>query len=131
MTIVAPGVVRILMEGEERHPNRVTLAGDVSDAAVNLALEKPDGQATLVSDEVTVRVDLDPFHVAFYGPDGTAVLDQNYEETNVADYTTVLPFGFSTVDGERPSTTPSPPSLMSTSTASARNSPTWTSAASS
>ena len=102
MTIVAPGVVRILLEGEERHPNRVTLAGDVSDAAVNLALEKADGQATLVSDEVTVRVDLDPFHVAFYGPDGTPVLDQNYEETNVADYTTVLPFGFSTVDGEMP-----------------------------
>jgi hypothetical protein len=29
MTIVAPGVVRILLEGEEREPNRVTLAGDV------------------------------------------------------------------------------------------------------
>jgi alpha-D-xyloside xylohydrolase len=102
ITVSAPGVVRILLEGREHDPNRVTLAGDVSDAAVNLALEKADGQVTLVSNEVTVRVDLDPFHVAFYGPDGTPVLDQNYEETNVADYTTVLPFGFSTVDGERP-----------------------------
>ena len=101
MTIVAPGVVRILLEGEERVPNRVTLAGDVSDAAVNLALERIDGRVALVSDEVTVRINLDPFHVTFYGADGRPFLDQNYEETNVADYTTVLPFGFSTVDGER------------------------------
>lgn len=101
MTIVAPGVVRILLEGEERDPNRVTLAGDVSDAAVNISLERIDGRVALVSDEVTVRINLDPFHVTFYGADGRPFLDQNYTETNVADYTTVLPFGFSTVDGER------------------------------
>jgi alpha-D-xyloside xylohydrolase len=101
ITVIAPGVVRILLEGREHDPNRVTLAGDVSDAAVNISLERIDGRVALVSDEVTVRINLDPFHVTFYGADGRPFLDQNYTETNVADYTTVLPFGFSTVDGER------------------------------
>jgi alpha-D-xyloside xylohydrolase len=101
MTIVAPGVVRILLEGEERDPNRVTLAGVISDGSVAVSVERTDGRALLISDEVTVQVNLDPFHVTFCGPDGKPFLDQNYEETNVADYTTVLPFGFSTVDEER------------------------------
>jgi alpha-D-xyloside xylohydrolase len=102
VSIVAPGTVRVLLEGRERDRERVTLARDVSSGlAVDVSVEKSDGRVALISDCVTVRMQLDPFHVTFYGADGRPFLDQNYTETNVADYTTVLPFGFSTVDGER------------------------------
>ena len=39
ITVIAPGVVRMLLEGRGHDPNRVTLARDISDVAVNLALE--------------------------------------------------------------------------------------------
>lgn len=101
INIVAPGIVRVLLEGEASDPHRMTLARDLSDQAVNVSLEKSDGRVTLVSDLVTVRVGLDPFHITFYGPDGRVILDQNYTESDVTGRLTVLPFGFSMVEGQR------------------------------
>jgi alpha-D-xyloside xylohydrolase len=101
LSIIAPGTVRVLLEGLEGDADRITLAREVADQTVDVLVERSDGSVKLASDDVTVRIELDPFHVTFHGPDGQPFLDQNYDETNVADYTTVLPFGFSTVDGER------------------------------
>jgi hypothetical protein len=58
MTIVAPWVVRILLEGEERDPNRVTLAGDVSDAAVNISLDDLDALNVALVRETTQLTDV-------------------------------------------------------------------------
>lgn len=100
VSIVAPGVVHILLEGESPDPRRVTLARDLSDQTVSVSLEKANGRVTLVSELVTVQIDLDPFHITFYGPDGRVILDQSYRDSYVTGSLAVLPFGFSKV-GER------------------------------
>jgi alpha-D-xyloside xylohydrolase len=49
-----------------------------------------------------VELDLVPFRIAYYGADGQLLLAQNYDErTNVRMKLTVLPCGFSSVDGKR------------------------------
>ncbi len=101
VSIVAPGMVRVLLEGESPDPRRCTLARDLSDQAVIVSLEKSEGRVTLGSDLVRVQIDLDPFHLTFYGPDGRAILDQNYTDTDVTDRLAALPFGFSRVEGRR------------------------------
>jgi len=101
INIVAPGIARVLLEGDSPDPHRVTLARDLPDQAVNVSLEKSDGRITLVSDLVRVQVGLDPFHTTFYGPDGRVILNQNYTESDVTDRLTALPFGFSMVEGQR------------------------------
>lgn len=99
--IVAPGIVRVLLEGAERGANRVTLAKDLSDREVRVSVEKTKGGVVVSSDEVAVEISLEPFQMTFRGSDGRALLDQNHDEANVADHPTVLPFGFSEVGGER------------------------------
>jgi alpha-D-xyloside xylohydrolase len=99
--VVAPGVVRVLLEPPEREPGRVRLARDLSDQPVEVSVEVSGGQAVLKTDSVTVRVDLDPFRITFYGADGRMMLEQNPADTNVKDELIVLPFGFSEVDGTR------------------------------
>jgi alpha-D-xyloside xylohydrolase len=99
--IVAPGIVRVLLEGAEQSANRVRLAKDPSDRGVRGSVEETGGGIVISSDEVTVEIQLDPFHMTFRGPDGRPFLEGNHGETNVADHPTVLPFGFSEVDGER------------------------------
>jgi len=101
VSIVAPGIVRVLLEGEASDPHRVTLARDPYNQAVNVSLERSDGRVTLASDLVGVQIDLDPFHITFYGPEGRLILDQNYTDRDVTDRPTVLPFGFSMVEGRR------------------------------
>lgn len=101
INIIAPGVAHVLLEGDSPDPHRVTLARDLSDQAVNVSLEKSHSRVTLVSDLVKVQIGLDPFHITFYGPDGRVILDQNYTESDVTDRLTVLPFGFSMVEGRR------------------------------
>jgi len=99
--VVAPGIVRVLLEGEERDTNRVTLAKDLSDREVRVSVDEIGDGVVVSSGEVTVEISSDPFRMTFRGADGRPFLDQNHDETNVADHPTVLPFGFSTVDGER------------------------------
>ncbi len=101
ISIVAPGIVRVLLEGESPDPRRVTLARELSDQEVIVSLEKSEGRVTLASDLVRVQIDLDPFHLTFYGPDGRAILDQNYTDDYVTGRLAVLPFGFSKVEGQR------------------------------
>jgi alpha-D-xyloside xylohydrolase len=101
VSAVAPGIVRVLLEAESAAPQRVTLARDLSDQAVDVMLERTDDQVTLVSDGVRMQIDLDPFHITFYGPDGGAILDQNYSHRDVTDRMTMLPLGFSAVEGRR------------------------------
>ncbi len=76
--VVAPGIVYVLLTGEKPDPGRVALARDLSDQAVGVSLEESRSEVTLVSDLVKVRINLDPFHMTFYGPDGRVVLDQSY-----------------------------------------------------
>jgi len=98
ISIAAPGIVRVLLEGETSDPQRVTLARDLSDQRVNVSLEKSEGRVTLVSDLVSAQIDLDPFHITFYGADGRAILGQNYTDSDVTDRLAVLPLGFSIVE---------------------------------
>ena len=56
VSIVAPGIVRVLLEGERSDPQRITLARDLSDQAADVSLEKSNGRVTLVSDLVKVQL---------------------------------------------------------------------------
>jgi alpha-D-xyloside xylohydrolase len=99
--IVAPGIVRVLLEETMPNPNRMTLAKDLSDQKVQVTKVTTEQQIKLLSDSVQVYVDLDPFHIAFYDPDGHLLLDQNNHERDVQERLSTLPFGFSVVDGKR------------------------------
>ncbi len=102
--IVAEGIVRVLLEDEDKvgDTKRTRLARDLQSQELQARLEKADGQITLKTPAIQVCLALDPFHIAFYGADGHPLLSQNYSEvTNVGMKLTVLPFGFSQVDGKR------------------------------
>lgn len=101
VSVVGRGIVRVLLEEEERNLGRVTLAKDSGVPLPEVSLERSGEGVTLVSEDVAVLVGLDPFRITFRGPDGRLFLEQNHDETSVADDPTVLPFGFSLVDGER------------------------------
>lgn len=97
---VAPGILRILLQRvDEQDTGRVTLARDISNESATVPAAIDEESAEVASGEIRCVVSLDPFRLAFYGPDGK-LLDQNHTESNVADFTTVLPFGFSTAEGE-------------------------------
>jgi alpha-D-xyloside xylohydrolase len=100
---VAPGIVRVLLERERSDPQRVTLARDpmAPDESLDVVVEKADGRITLASELVKAQIDLDTFHITFYGPDGRAILDQNYAHRDATGRMTVLPFGYSRVEGRR------------------------------
>jgi alpha-D-xyloside xylohydrolase len=101
VTIVAPGIVRVLLQGEDAESERVTLAHDLSKLAVHVSVETSDTQATLRSDLINVHINYDPFHLSFAGPDGKVFLEQDRGTTNVTDQIAVLPFGFSEIKGQR------------------------------
>jgi alpha-D-xyloside xylohydrolase len=100
--IVAEGIARILLEGEDSDPKRTRLARDIQLENLKVERTKAAGNVTLTTTAIQVRLELDPFHIAFYGADGRSLLSQNYTEvTNVGMKLTVLPFGFSKVAGKR------------------------------
>lgn len=103
VNIVAPGIVRVLLEGESSDPQRITLARDplAHDQPVDVSLEKTEGRVAVVSELIRVQIDLDPFHITFYGPDDRMILDQNYTHRDATGRMTILPFGFSTVEDRR------------------------------
>ena len=101
LDIVAPGIARVLIEGPERDPRRVTLALAGACQDVPVKVEVSAAHVALISDGVSVHADLDPFHLAFYGPDGRPMLEQDNGTTIVTDLLAVLPCGYSVVDGER------------------------------
>lgn len=101
VSVVAPGIVRVQLEGEKLDPGRITLARDLGDQPVNVSLQRSNNRIALISDLVSVHIDLEPFHITFYGPDRRVILDQNYTGSYVTGCLAVLPFGFSKVDGRR------------------------------
>ncbi len=105
LRVVAPGIVRVTLTGEDAAPHRVTLARGpaLSGAAgpVEVAVEQSEGRVVLRSDAISVQVSLDPFHIAFYGPDGRPILSQTASDTDVTDRLVCLPFGYSEVAGRR------------------------------
>ena len=98
--IVAPGVVRVLLEAEPPDPNRVTLARGPS-GPVACRVEETSGRIEVVSDLVRVRVELDPFGIAFLDGDGRVILEQNYTHRDATGRLTMLPFGYSAAAGRR------------------------------
>lgn len=99
--VVAPGIVHVLLEGETPDPERVTLAHDLPDQPVDVSLERSDDQVMLTSESIAVQIRLDPFHLTFFGPDGRELLDQNYTERDAPGFLTVLPFGYTAIEGQR------------------------------
>jgi alpha-D-xyloside xylohydrolase len=100
--VVAEGIVRILLEDEESDTKRTRLARDLQADTLKVELAQSGGDITLTTTSIQVRLALDPFHIAFYGADGRSLLSQNSSEiTNVGIKLTVLPFGFSQVQGKR------------------------------
>jgi alpha-D-xyloside xylohydrolase len=101
LEIVAPGIARVLIEGPERDPRRVTLALADARRNVPVTVQVSAGRVALISDGISVHADLDPFHLSFHGPDGHSVLEQDNGTTIVTDLLAVLPCGYSVVDGRR------------------------------
>lgn len=100
VSMVAPGVARILLETGDPAPGRVTLA-HLPETPPPVTVARQPGGVTLTGADLRVEIALDPFHIAFYGADGRALLSQEYNDRDVTDRLTGLPFGFSVVDGRR------------------------------
>jgi alpha-D-xyloside xylohydrolase len=99
--MVAEGIARILLEDEYPDAGRVRLARSIQDDS-SVIVEQGIERISLRTSSLRVDIDLDPFHIDFYGYDGRPILSQNYSEvTNVRMKLTVLPFGLSKVDGQR------------------------------
>ncbi|MBN1202494.1 MAG: hypothetical protein JXJ20_11605 [Anaerolineae bacterium] len=101
ITACAPGIVRVLLEDAQSDPGRVRLACDLSDLPVNVAVESVENKARLMLDDLRVQIDLDPFRIAFYRPDGDRLFAQDYEDTDAVGRFNALPFGFSEVNEQR------------------------------
>jgi alpha-D-xyloside xylohydrolase len=101
VSVVAPGIVRILLQEGDPDPERVTLARDLSNHGIHVSIEILDDQATLISDLISVQINYDPFHITFSGPNNHVFLEQDRGTTNVTDQIAVLPCGFSEVKGQR------------------------------
>lgn len=101
LRIVARGVVRVVLEDAQSNPKRVTLAHPRSEPTEQVTLEKRDGHRRLVSPEITVDVDLEPFGITYRAADGRMLLAQNYTDRDVVDRMSALPFGYTEIDGTR------------------------------
>lgn len=101
LTIVAPGVARVLIETEPGDPQRITLARKEAFQPVPVTLHETTGQITLKSGSISLQIELDPFHLAFCGPDGQVTLEQDRQTTDVTGTIAVLPCGLSLVDDRR------------------------------
>jgi alpha-D-xyloside xylohydrolase len=99
LEIIAPGVAHVLVQGEP-DLRRVTLALPAAAIQVPVDVESSDAHLRLISDRICLDVELDPFHIAFSGPQGI-FLEQDRGTTIVTDTLGVLPCGYSEVDGQR------------------------------
>nr|BBH87733.1 hypothetical protein KTC_24840 [Thermosporothrix sp. COM3] len=100
LTFVASGIVRVRLQACDSQSDTVKFARELSPVPVKRVSHSTG--ISLRTDELRVELSLDPFHMAFYDADDRLLLSQNYSErTNVRMKLTVLPFGFSTVEGKR------------------------------
>ena len=99
--MVAPGILRVHLVDGIDNPDRVMLARDLTEQNVIVTIKESEQLFTLNSESISVRVDLNPFKITFYGPDDQMLLEQNYTATDVTGRSTGLPFGFSQVGGQR------------------------------
>jgi len=96
--MVAPGVVRVLLEGAYHDPTRVTLTKPQPENTTSIAIETTEQAVKLASAQVTVEIQLNPFHMTYCGPDGQVFLDQDYDDSSVTDVLMTLPFGMSEIE---------------------------------
>lgn len=102
ITMVADGIARVLLEDEEKDLTRVRLAQDLPQSEHKVTIAQTEHTICLQTAALKIKIDLQPFHIAYYGADDTPLLSQNYSEvTNVRMKLTVLPFGISKVNAER------------------------------
>ncbi len=101
ISIIAEGIAHIFLEGENHNSERVTLARIGSAETVTSVKEMSNSGLSLRSREITVQINLDPFHVTFLGADGESLLDQNFTHRDATDRLSLLPFGFTEIDGTR------------------------------
>lgn len=100
--LVAEGIARILLEEEGNERTRIRLARSLPQPDFQTSIEHTAEHICLQSALLKIEINLQPFHIAFYGADNKPLLSQNYTEvTNVRMKLTVLPFGISTVNGKR------------------------------
>lgn len=102
LSIVAEGIVRVLLEDGESDPKRVRLARTAPPDESKVTIEQSETHVCLRTALLKLEVALQPFHMAFYSAGGRLLLSQNYSEiTAVRMKLTILPFGFSKVNGRR------------------------------
>ena len=101
VTVVAPGVVHVLLEGQGAASERITLARRQVDRAHSVAVEKAADHLVITSDEICIHINLDPFGMLYTGADGRRLLSQNSTHRDATNRITMLPFGFSMVNGQR------------------------------
>jgi alpha-D-xyloside xylohydrolase len=102
LSVVAEGIVRVLLEDGESDPMRVRLARTFPPDESKATIEQSETHVCLRTSSLKLEVALQPFHMAFYSADGRLLLSQNYSEiTAVRMKLTILPFGLSKVNGRR------------------------------
>src|SRR5258707_1709293 len=100
LILVSEAIARVLLETNDNDVRRVRLARDFPNDESNVAVEQSATHIHLHTSLLTLEIMLNPFHLAFYGADGRQLLSQNYTDiTAVRLKLTVLPFGFSKVNG--------------------------------
>jgi alpha-D-xyloside xylohydrolase len=102
LTCVAPGVVRVELGpavADAADGTRVHLAHSRTEL-VAVSVEQPEpGSVHLVSDGISVHVDLEPVRLVFYGADGQRLLAQDSQPTDVTGRLAAPTFGFSHAEG--------------------------------
>ena len=100
--MIADGIVQVCLEDKDSDPTRVRLAHDFPPLTQAISIQQTENSISLRSASLRIEIDLQPFHISYYGADGQLLLSQNYSEvTAVRMKLTVLPFGVSRINGER------------------------------
>ena len=99
LEIIAAGVAHLLVQAEP-DPRRVTLALPAARVPVPVTVEQAGERLRILSQDICLEVELDPFRVAFSGSQGTFLV-QDRDTSVVTDTLGVLPCGFTTMDGQR------------------------------
>jgi len=97
LTFVASGVARVELEAPSVRAHVKLAHRPATPPPVAVDLTHPD-RISLVGEDLTIQVNLDPFHIAFVGADGHTLLTQEARPVDVTERIAAPGFGISCKD---------------------------------
>lgn len=98
--VVADGIMRVLLTANGESPARARVAQAMEPAA-DVQISATDERVTINSPALNACLTLAPFQIAWFDANHDPLLRQEYNDVDVNDRLTSLPFGFSRVNGQR------------------------------